>query len=389
MSSSYSGTWQLVNLNDLGEVNRGRSRHRPRYAEHLYGGAYPFIQTGDVKASDGRITKFTQTYSDAGLAQSRLWPAGTMCITIAANIAETGILQSPACFPDSIVGFVADPTKADVRFIEYSFRYLKSSIQNQANGSVQDNINLETLARLRFPVPSLLEQHAIADVLGALDDKIAANDRVVDLSDKLAEAVLSKSLDGRSSPLASQALVTMGSSPPGTSYNEKEDGLPFYQGVRDFGIRFPRRRVWTTAPVRTARTGDTLVSVRAPVGKTNIANEDMCIGRGVASLRSRSQRPMTLFHQVRAAHEAWAPYEAEGTVFGAINRSQLEAVLLPMVRSEASGKVEHALTAIENRIAAALSENETLVTTRDQLLPLLMSGKVRVLESERILEGVV
>ena len=114
-----ASSWREVRLSDLGEVARGRSRHRPRYAEHLYGGEYPFIQTGDVKASGGIIDSHQQTYSEAGLAQSRLWPAGTMCITIAANIAETGILKYPACFPDSVIGFIADPEKADVYFIEY------------------------------------------------------------------------------------------------------------------------------------------------------------------------------------------------------------------------------------------------------------------------------
>src|SRR5258708_839279 len=111
MSSSIPALpagWELKKLSDLGEVSRGRSRHRPRYDPILYGGRYPFIQTSDVKASAGRITKYQQTYNDVGLAQSRLWPAGSMLITIAANIAETGILTFDACFPDSIVGFVAD-----------------------------------------------------------------------------------------------------------------------------------------------------------------------------------------------------------------------------------------------------------------------------------------
>src|SRR5574341_372823 len=148
-------SWRRVRLGELGEVNRGRSRHRPRYAEHLYGGPYPFIQTGDIKSSGGRITSYKQTYSEAGLAQSRMWPAGTMCITIAANIAETGILEFPACFPDSVVGFIADESKCDVRFVEYTFRYLRQQIQHEASGSVQDNINLATLDRLRFPLPPL------------------------------------------------------------------------------------------------------------------------------------------------------------------------------------------------------------------------------------------
>ena len=159
--------WRGVKLGELGEVNRGRSRHRPRNAPELYGGPYPFVQTGDIKASGGRITSHTQTYNEVGLAQSRLWPASTMVITIAANIAETAILTYPACFPDSVVGFVADESTCDVRFVEYMFRLLRSKIQqeNVGTGSVQDNINLQTLDELRFLLPPLPEQRAMAHIL--------------------------------------------------------------------------------------------------------------------------------------------------------------------------------------------------------------------------------
>ena len=129
------GEWPEVRLGDLGEVGRGRSRHRPRHAPELYGGPYPFVQTGDIKASGGRITTHAQTYSECGLAQSRLWPADTMVITIAANIAETAILTYPACFPDSVVGFVPDESKCDVRFVEYSFRLLRTKIQHENVGN--------------------------------------------------------------------------------------------------------------------------------------------------------------------------------------------------------------------------------------------------------------
>lgn len=181
--------WKMVKLSSLGEVNRGRSRHRPRDAAHLYGGKYPFIQTGDVKASNGRINKFSQTYSEDGLNQSRLWPAGTMCITIAANIAETGILEFPACFPDSVIGFVPDYDKCDVHFIEYMFRLLKKRIQSQAIGSVQDNINLGTLERIEFPIPSLEKQKEIAKVLTCLDDKIQLNQQINQTLEQMAQAI--------------------------------------------------------------------------------------------------------------------------------------------------------------------------------------------------------
>jgi type I restriction enzyme S subunit len=181
--------WSLVKLSDLGEVNRGRSRHRPRDAAHLYDGPYPFVQTGDVKASGGRITEFSQTYSEAGLAQSRLWPIGTMCITIAANIAETGILTFPACFPDSVIGFIADEKKCNVYFIEFVFRLLRKRIQAQATGSVQDNINLQTLERLQFPIPTLEDQNKIAAILGKFDDKIYLNNATNQTLEEMAQAI--------------------------------------------------------------------------------------------------------------------------------------------------------------------------------------------------------
>jgi len=112
-----------------------------------------------------------------------------MCITIAANIAETGILMFPACFPDSVIGFIADESKCDVYFIEYMFRHLKRHLQHQASGSVQDNINLETLERLQFPLPPLDEQKAIAHILGTLDDKIELNQQMNQTLEAIAHAL--------------------------------------------------------------------------------------------------------------------------------------------------------------------------------------------------------
>ena len=125
------------------------------------------------------------------MAQSRLWPVNTLAITIAANIAETAILTYPACFPDSVVGFVADESECDVRFVEYVFRHLRSQIQHEhvGTGSVQDNINLRTLDELRFLAPPLPEQQAIAHVLGTLDDKIELNRRMNRTLEAMARAI--------------------------------------------------------------------------------------------------------------------------------------------------------------------------------------------------------
>ncbi|MFO7579162.1 MAG: restriction endonuclease subunit S [Nitrosomonas halophila] len=147
------------------DYGRGKSKHRPRNDPKLYGGAYPFIQTGDVRNSDHLIREYSVTYNEVGLAQSKLWPKGTICITIAANIAETGILDFDACFPDSIIGLVVDEAKASSAYVEFLLQSVRSILKAKGKGSAQDNINLATFENEKFPFPSLEMQLAIAGSL--------------------------------------------------------------------------------------------------------------------------------------------------------------------------------------------------------------------------------
>lgn len=174
--------WAEHSLDELGSVSRGKSRHRPRDAAHLYGGPYPFIQTGDVKHAGLYLSDFEQTYSEAGLAQSKLWPKGTLCITIAANIADTSILKIDACFPDSIIGFIPHPERADARFIKYLFdAKFKREYQQFTQGAAQDNLSQGKLLSLKFPVPNIEVQQRIASILSAYDDLIENNRRRIAL----------------------------------------------------------------------------------------------------------------------------------------------------------------------------------------------------------------
>jgi type I restriction enzyme S subunit len=165
-----------VEWKTLGEValefGRGKSKHRPRNDARLYGGNIPFIQTGDIRNASHIITAYTQTYSDFGLKQSKLWPKGTLCITIAANIAETSILGFDSCFPDSVIGFIADPEKTSSSYVEYLLSSLKSKLQAKSTGSAQDNLNLATFENLRLPFPPLAEQEGIVSVLRKFEDLI-------------------------------------------------------------------------------------------------------------------------------------------------------------------------------------------------------------------------
>src|SRR4030042_4505887 len=160
--------WSWVYLPDLGYMNRGKSKHRPRNAPHLFGGPYPFIQTGDIAQSGGRITSHRQTYSETGLAQSHLWPSGTVCITIAANIANSAILTYPACFPDSIVGLAPDEALCIKEYVEFFTRTARSNLDQFAPATAQKNINIEILSDVAVPLPPLAEQKEIVHRVEAM-----------------------------------------------------------------------------------------------------------------------------------------------------------------------------------------------------------------------------
>ena len=167
--------WDTCTICDLGTINRGRSKHRPRNDSILFGGDYPFIQTGDVKKANLYITDYSETYNDEGLAQSKLWERGTLCITIAANIAETAILGIDACFPDSVVGFIPYEGVADTRYVKYMMDMFKVYMQQISKGTTQDNLSLEKIKRVKFEAPRYEVQKEIADILSRYDLLIEAN----------------------------------------------------------------------------------------------------------------------------------------------------------------------------------------------------------------------
>lgn len=184
--------WAWARFPELGTFGRGRSKHRPRNDPALFvGGEHPFIQTGDVARSNGVIRTYTGKYNDVGLAQSRKWPRGTLCITIAANIADSGILDFAACFPDSVVGFVPDPLLQDAAYFEFFMRTAKSRLLDFAPATAQKNINLDILTQVLIPLPPIAEQRRV----------VAKVDEAMQLCDALerrlaeASAVRSRLLD--------------------------------------------------------------------------------------------------------------------------------------------------------------------------------------------------
>jgi type I restriction enzyme S subunit len=418
--------WSLVKLGELGEVNRGRSRHRPRYAEHLYGGPYPFIQTGDIKCSGGRITTYQQSYSEAGLAQSRLWPAGTRCITIAANIAETGILAFPACFPDSVVGFIADESRGDVRFVEYAFRYLRERIQHEASGSVQDNINLATLDRLRFPLPPLPEQRAIAHILGTLDDKIELNRRISETLEAMARALFKSwfvdfdpvraKAEGRDPGLPktladlfparlvdselgeipegwevrpfADTVEIIGGGTPKTELADYWDGdIPWFSVVdapagSDVWVVDTQKKITRAAvddsSTRILPVGTTIISARGTVGKIALVGVSMAMNQSCYGLRGKTGAQGLFSYFKTRELIATLQQHAHGSVFDTITRDTLEGIPVVVPPQMVVAAFETNVGSALQHIRANVLQSRTLAALRDALLPKLISGELRM-----------
>ena len=193
--------WHYIFLSKLGDLSRGKSKHRPRNDPKLFeDGKYPFIQTGDVKAADRYISTYSSMYGDFGLAQSKLWTKGTLCITIAANIAETAFLGIDACFPDSIVGFTAS-SEVEPKYIKYFIESQKLKLSAFAPATAQKNINLKTLENLIIPYCSVEEQKTIINEIESRLSVCANIESTVDEALQQAEAmrqsILKKAFEGK------------------------------------------------------------------------------------------------------------------------------------------------------------------------------------------------
>jgi type I restriction enzyme, S subunit len=195
--------WSWARFPELGNFGRGKSKHRPRNDPSLFdGGTHLMIQTGDVARSKGLIETYTNKYNDFGLSQSFKWPKGTLCITIAANIADSGILNFDACFPDSVVGFIPASMFDNTSYFEYFVRTAKANLLEFAPATAQKNINLEILTQVLIPLPPLAEHQRI---VAKVDDLMVLCDRL--------EASLGTADDTRRSLLA--ALLAEALAPDG------------------------------------------------------------------------------------------------------------------------------------------------------------------------------
>lgn len=202
LNSSLPTGWKWVKLGEVAEIKRGKSKHRPRNDPNLYGGKYPFIQTGEIRSANGGIiNSFIQTYNETGLAQSKLWPKGTLCVSIAANIGETAFLGFDSCFPDSIVGILPNDSEAVGKYINYYFILEKERINGLAPATAQKNINVDIIQKLIVPLPPKIQQTQIVEEIESRFAGSEALEKAIDeslaKSETLRQSILKQAFSGK------------------------------------------------------------------------------------------------------------------------------------------------------------------------------------------------
>ena len=361
--------------------------------------------------------------------------ADDLIFTAAGTIGQVGLIPKNSKYPKYIISNKQlrarlDTIKIDPEFAYYWFAspVMVQTIQNRNTGSTIPLINLSVLKSLPIPVPPLSEQKEIASYLCACDLLIEVLRETNNTLESIAQTIFkswfvdfdpvhakAKGIAPEGMDEATAALfpdsfeetelgmvpkgwktstvnevfkLIMGQSPPGDTYNSDGQGLAFYQGRTDFGFRFPAKRIWCNAPTRIAEDGDTLVSVRAPVGDVNMAIEKCCIGRGVAAVRHPNGFRGFTFYSVRNLAGKFKTFDSEGTVFGSINKKDFQSLPITDPSPSVLSAFNEISSSFDDRIVINELKIRNLSSLRDTLLPRLISGQLRIEEAQEMVESV-
>lgn len=387
----YNDTQQFF-LGDLYDISSGLSKNKEQF-----GSGYPFLSFKTVfnyTIIPTDLKDLAQTTLSEQNKYSILY--GDVFLTRTSETANELGMSSVALkdYPQATFnGFTKRlrPKKGVMEFIDPKFiaYYLRSKdFRNQIDSisvlTTRASLNQGMIEKLTITVPNIETQKKIAAILSALDEKIAINRAINDNLQQQAMALYAEMFlnssdnDVTAGTLSDIAVITMGQSPSGSSYNEDGVGEIFYQGRAEFGFRFPKRRLFTTEPKRMAETGDVLLSVRAPVGDLNVAYERCCIGRGLGAIHSKTGHSSFVLYTMFALRSQLDVFNGEGTVFGSINRDALNAIPIDIPPVTEIDRFEAVAHPIDELIRANYEENCRLEAIRDFLLPKLMSGEIDV-----------
>ena len=396
--------WKEYKYTDLCTLIGGGT---PKTSEPSYwGGDIPWLSVKDFGNDEKYVYSTEKTITEAGLNNSstKLLRRDDIIISARGTIGAIAMLASEMAFNQSCFGIRSNDI-VEQHYLYYLTKTKISELQKNSHGSVFDTITRDTFAKIDCVIPSKKIQRQIASILSSLDDKIEVNRKINENLEQQAQALfkswfvdfepfkngefVESELEmipkgWRVGTLKEIADIIMGTSPSGSSYNTEGIGDVFYQGRAEFGFRFPKRNMYTTEAKRFAEVDSILVSVRAPVGDINVAEERCCIGRGLASVKSKSNCDSYILYLMQSLKPVFDRFNGEGTVFGSINKKAFENIKI-IIPTEKDVSVFNAIVnSMDGKIKNMEKESRHLAELRDTLLPKLMSGEITVNELNAI-----
>jgi len=399
--------WETADFSQVAEIISGGT---PKTAnEEYWNGEIPWLSVVDFNTGQRRVFITEKSITKKGLDNSatQILHKGEIIISARGTVGVVAQLGKDMAFNQSCYGLRAKRETTN-DFLYYSLKFRVNSLKQSAHGSVFETITRSSFDLLKLALPPLPEQRAISKILSDLDDKIELNNQINKTLEAIGQAIFKhwfvdfefpneqgkpyKSSGGKIvdselgkipngwkiGRIVDEFDLTMGQSPPGKSYNEIGEGVVFFQGRTDFGFRYPTVRMFCTSPTRFAKEGDTLVSVRAPVGDINMSSEKCCIGRGLAAIRHKTGSRSYTYYSLSKLRDKFDYFEAEGTVFGSISKTDFENLTVSIPSISLIGMFENTLFSIDQKIEINTFNISVLAKIRDSLLPKLMSGKIRV-----------
>ena len=392
--------WKEYKYTDLCTLIGGGT---PKTSEPSYwGGDIPWLSVKDFGNDEKYVYSTEKTITEAGLNNSstKLLRRDDIIISARGTIGAIAMLASEMAFNQSCFGIRSNDI-VEQHYLYYLTKTKISELQKNSHGSVFDTITRDTFAKIDCVIPSKKIQRQIASILSSLDDKIEVNRKINENLEQQAQALfkswfvdfepfkngefVESELEmipkgWRVGTLKEIADIIMGTSPSGSSYNTEGIGDVFYQGRAEFGFRFPKRNMYTTEAKRFAEVDTVLVSVRAPVGDINVAEERCCIGRGLASVKSKNNYNSYILYLMQSLKNVFDRFNGEGTVFGSINKKAFEEMQIIVPTGNVISKFDSIASSMDCQIKRTEQQSRRLAELRDTLLPKLMSGELKVNE---------
>ncbi|MBN1698884.1 MAG: restriction endonuclease subunit S [Spirochaetales bacterium] len=388
--------WEEVELGNIAEIILGGTPSTQNKA--YWNGLIPWISVTDFK-DNKHIISTEKTITDIGLNNSntKIVPSGSIIISARGTVGKIVVCKKQMAFNQSCYAILSkNNLYCSQDFLYYILKSASNRLKQNTHGAVFDTIIKVNLENLKLNLPTLPIQKKIASILSAYDDLIENNIRRIELLEKAARELYkewfvrfrfpghekARFKDGlpemwERKKLGEVASIIMGQSPKSMYYNTEGKGLPFHQGVTNFGNRYVKHEKYSTSGNRITYDGDILCSVRAPVGRLNIAPSKLILGRGLAGIKSKKNNQSFLYYQLQS-YFFKENIIGTGAIFAAVTKEQMHFIEIIMPTESIISAFEKITNPIDKQIRYLTEQNKLLKQSRDLLLPRLMKGEIEV-----------